>query len=89
MKHVRLKIQGKVQGVSFRYYTLQKARELGIFGFVRNESDGSVYAEAEGSDEQLGEFLDWCHRGPLLARVSHVEVEEGDKKGFVSFEILR
>ena len=89
MKHINLKIYGRVQGVSFRYYTFQKACELGVNGFVRNEPDGSVYAEAEGSDDQLGEFVSWCHHGPMLARVSHVEIEEGEIKGLRTFEINR
>ena len=89
MKHLKVFVEGRVQGVSFRYYTLQKAKQLDVKGFVRNEQNGSVYIEVEGSDEPLGEFISWCHHGPMLARVSNVRIEEGELKGFGSFEILR
>lgn len=72
-KLLSIKIYGKVQGVSFRYYAREKARELSLFGFARNESDGAAYFEAEGEEENLKKFLAWCRKGPETARVEKVE----------------
>ncbi len=88
-KHLKLVITGRVQGVWYRGSTQRKARELGISGFVRNQPDGSVYAEAEGAETQLQALVDWCWQGPELARVENVGVEEGELKGFQGFEIAR
>ena len=89
MKHIIIKVSGKVQGVFFRATAKAKADELGIKGFVRNQSDKSVYAEAEGNDEQLNEFIAWCQQGPRLAHVERCEVEEGKGAGFIEFTIQR
>ena len=75
MKHVNLKIYGRVQGVCFRRSIKKKAKELGVTGLVRNESDGTVYVEAEGREEDLKKLIKWCHAGPELARVEKVEIE--------------
>ncbi len=89
MKHYKLRIQGRVQGVWYRASAHRKARELGLRGFVRNEPDGSVYAEAEGEEAGLQAFVNWCRQGPDLARVEQVTVEEGPIKGFETFEVQR
>ena len=87
--HYVIKISGKVQGVFFRARTKDKATELGINGFVRNENDGSVYVECEGDETILKEFIAWCHHGPERARVDKVEVVEGALKDFVGFLVER
>lgn len=87
--HVNIVITGKVQGVYYRASTKQKADELGIKGFVRNEPDGSVYVEAEASQEVLKQFVSWCHRGPERAQVEHVKITEALLKNFVEFEVRR
>ncbi len=89
MKHVSIQVSGKVQGVFFRASTKDVAEELGITGFVRNESDGSVYIEAEGEDEKLKKFEEWCHHGPKHALVNQVRLKEGSVKGFTKFDIRR
>lgn len=86
-KHLNIKIYGKVQGVFFRAAAQERAENLGINGFARNESDGSVYIEAEGSEENINKFLEWCRKGPLLAKVEKVEISENNLKNFSSFEI--
>lgn len=75
MLHLTIKIHGNVQGVNFRYYTMKKARDLGIAGFVKNEPDGAVYVKAEGERGALDEFLKWCRQGPAYANVDKVEYE--------------
>lgn len=88
-RHLNIEITGKVQGVYYRASTKQKADELGIKGFVRNQPDSSVYIEAEASSEILRHFVEWCHRGPNRAQVKHVEVSEAPLKNFVEFEVRR
>ncbi|MBK7213097.1 MAG: acylphosphatase [Bacteroidales bacterium] len=86
MVHYKISVKGKVQGVGFRYHTIMKAGELGVFGFVRNESDGSVYIEAEGDEDSVRKFLEWCHEGPRWARVTNVEVNSSEPQGYSLFE---
>lgn len=83
-------VRGKVQGVFFRASTRDKARELNLTGFVRNQSDGSVYLEASGNEDQLNKLVAWCKVGPKSARVDQVEVTQLDSAiSFDSFEIRR
>ena len=89
MKHVSIKISGRVQGVYFRASTKDKADELGLKGFVRNERDGSVYIEAEGETAILNQFVEWCHQGPSRAIVEKVVVLDGTLKNFSRFDITR
>jgi len=89
MKHFNLKITGKVQGVWYRGSTLRKAEELGLKGFVRNQSDGSVHIELEGEEAACQALIRWCRKGPPMARVARVKVEESELKNFEQFEILR
>jgi len=85
MKHLNIKIYGQVQGVSFRYYSKEQANALGLTGFVRNATDGSLYIEVEGELEVLEKFIDWCRIGPSLAQVEKIEIEEGKVKGYKEF----
>ena len=80
-----LKISGRVQNVSFRYYTRKKAQEFGISGYVKNELDGSVYVEAEGEEESLDLFILWCQKGPSWARVDEVKIQTSKVQGFDGF----
>jgi len=89
VKHYNINVFGTVQGVFYRAKSKEKADELGIFGFVKNADDGSVYIEAEGQENSLKEFMKWCFIGPEKADVKSVEVEEGDIKGYNTFEIQR
>lgn len=81
LKRAEIKIFGQVQGVFFRQQSREKATELGLTGFVRNEPDDSVYAEAEGEEETLHEFIKWCESGPEHARVSKVETVWREPQG--------
>ncbi len=71
---VHLLVQGIVQGVSFRAYTVDEARRLKVAGWVRNLPDGRVEAEAEGDRKALEALVAWCRHGPPSARVERVEV---------------
>ncbi|MFZ5554257.1 MAG: acylphosphatase [Bacteroidota bacterium] len=88
-KSVVIKVYGKVQGVSFRYYTREKAIGLDVAGFVKNVDDGSVYIEAEGEEEKVNELIKWCKHGPSSARVDKIVVGENKWQGFSGFEIRK
>jgi acylphosphatase len=68
-------VQGRVQGVSFRYYTVNRARELGVTGYVRNRWDETVEVVAEGQRAALEELLAYLREGPRAAFVTGVSVE--------------
>lgn len=89
MKHCNIHVNGKVQGVFFRASTKQKADELGVRGFVRNERDGSVYIEAEADKTTIDEFITWCRKGPAHAVVIEIEINEAPLQNFTTFEIQR
>ena len=76
MKTVHVIIAGKVQGVFFRDYTLQKAKELGVKGWVRNLPNGSVEAMIEGQPASVDGMIEWFYRGSPLSLVSDVQVDE-------------
>lgn len=88
-KHFSIHVSGKVQGVFFRASTQEKANELSIKGFVRNERDGSVFIEAEGEEDQLRSFIEWCRQGPRMAQVTSCKIEEGPLQHYPSFTIQR
>ena len=69
----RLVISGLVQGVGFRFFLAQEAREAGLVGYVRNLDDGSVEAVLEGPRPAVEKIQAWCHHGPELARVQRVD----------------
>ncbi len=87
VKHYNITIKGIVQGVGFRYSTVRMARNMGITGFVCNQTDGSVYIEAEGTPFQLGKFLDWCYQGPSRAQVYNIEYFEANVLNFHGFDV--
>ncbi len=70
-------VRGLVQGVGFRYYTIEAAHRLGLMSWVRNNRDGSVEALAEGDRTQLKQWLEALRRGPKGARVTDVETTWG------------
>lgn len=78
-------ITGRVQGVWYRASMAQEAAALGITGWVRNRSDGSVEAMVAGTPEQVAAIMNWARRGPPAAQVEHVAVEIGSGS-FSGFE---
>ena len=74
-KAVRLRIEGRVQGVSYRMWTVAEASARGLTGWVRNRKDGSVEALVIGASVKVDEIIELCHSGPSLARVTQVTVE--------------
>jgi acylphosphatase len=81
-----LQINGRVQGVGFRYSMQREAARLGVNGWVRNRRDGSVEALAQGSDEAVAALVEWARRGPPGAQVTTLNVSEGVSETAASFE---
>jgi acylphosphatase len=87
-KRVRVLISGIVQGVAYRAHTKEMAKRLGVNGWVRNLPDGKVEALFEGDKDKVDQMVEWCKKGPPLARVDKVEVEEEPYRGeFFDFSI--
>ncbi|KAF1931725.1 Acylphosphatase [Didymella exigua CBS 183.55] len=87
-KRISFQVDGEVQGVNFRSYTQKQARSIGITGFVRNTSDGTVQGEAQGSADQLKDFVQHLNTGPPAASVSGVMHNDiSPKSGESSFHV--
>ena len=88
MKRFHIFVSGRVQGVFFRASTVDTAKKLGIFGWVRNLHDGRVEIIAEAENDKIQEFVDWLKKGgPVLAKVVDLVIEEEvPNKEFNSFE---
>ena len=74
----RLIITGRVQGVGYRDWALATGQQLGVTGWVRNRTDGSVEALVVGDERAVGQMIAACRRGPRLARVDEIDVEPVD-----------
>ena len=88
MIHVNITVTGKVQRIGFRFSSMQEAIKIGVCGFVMNVDHDKVYLEAEGEEEKVNKFVEWCKSGPSWARVRDISVEPGEEKNFTSFEIV-
>lgn len=87
IKKVNIHVSGRVQGVFYRTSTKDKALELGIKGWIMNKPDGSVYIEAEADESVLDQFIEWCKKGPMMARIDNINVSHQSTEGFSSFEV--
>lgn len=89
MRKVKILVSGRVQGVYFRLFTQNKAKHFAVNGSVRNLSDGRVEIIAEAENIIIEKFIQWCHKGPVTARVDQVDITELEPDGaLTSFEIL-
>ena len=84
---VRAIVEGRVQGVSFRDSTRRQAQHLKITGHARNLPDGTVEVLACGEESAVNTLVDWLHKGPPAANVSHVTVHQEDHAPPASFKI--
>jgi acylphosphatase len=80
LSRLHARVEGRVQGVGFRYFVLETAQALGVSGWVRNRWDESVEVMAEGERAALERLLDALRRGPRMSFVSNVQVEWGEWK---------
>ena len=90
MKKISMTVEGRVQGVGFRYTTKQLADDIGIKGTVRNNEDGSVQIEAMGEEKDINQFLQQIKNNPTpFSKVDEVIVEEKESlQNFISFRII-
>jgi acylphosphatase len=85
---ITARVIGRVQGVYFRAATQIEANKLGITGWVKNTAEGDVCLEAEGDEKGLEQLVLWLHKGPKLAKVEQVIVENSEASdSFQSFGI--
>ena len=80
-KRVIIKVAGKVQGVFFRASIFNKAQQLLLGGWVRNQKDGGVKVTAEGGEEKLKELVKYCQSGPEFANVERLDVKWEEANG--------
>ncbi|HSQ99879.1 MAG TPA: acylphosphatase [Sphingomicrobium sp.] len=87
-RHARhVTVAGRVQGVFFRAWTRDLARQLGVTGWVRNCPDGSVEAHVEGEEQDLERLVDRMRGGPRAAEVTEILAREVEPCGFKRFEV--
>jgi acylphosphatase len=84
----RLLIAGRVQGVGYRAWMMEKARELGVDGWVRNRVDGAVEALIAGDVAAVEEMSRACRRGPRMAEVVRIEEELADPPEEPGFHLM-
>jgi acylphosphatase len=84
-RHIRL--SGRVQGVFYRAWTREQARELGLAGWVRNCSDNSVEAHLEGEKGAVEQMIERMRQGPTAARVDDISVEQSEPENARRFEV--
>ncbi len=76
MRAIRALVHGRVQGVFFRVYTRDKANQLQLTGWVRNNRDGTVECHAQGPNPAITEFISFLHQGSPSSKVDNVSVNE-------------
>lgn len=86
-KTIHCFVSGRVQGVCFRMSTEQKAKILGLTGWVRNLKDGRVEVMASGETHLVDELQQWLSHGPSMAKVLNVESHTVDYQEFADFSI--
>jgi acylphosphatase len=88
IRKVKILVSGRVQGVYFRLFTQNKAKHFAIKGSAKNLPDGRVEIIAEAENMTIEKFIKWCHKGPITARVDHLEITElQHDEALTSFEI--
>ena len=85
---MRLTIRGRVQGVSYRWWTVGEATARGLDGWVRNRRDGSVEVLASGPIAKVDELIEGCRQGPPAARVTDIEISPQEGRAESGFRQL-
>ncbi len=85
----QISVKGRVQRVGYRFNAQAMAHKLDLTGFAKNLNDGSVLIHAEGEEEQINKYIEWCYVGPRWAEVTEVNAEEQELKGYTTFEVKK
>jgi len=88
MKTLKLIISGKVQGVFFRANAKKQADKLGIKGYVKNTDENKVEILAQGSEENIKNFIEFCKQGPPEAEVTDIQIKELKNQKLGEFKII-
>jgi acylphosphatase len=83
----KIKIFGRVQGVFFRQGAVNQARTLGVDGWVRNASDGTVEAYLKGEEAAVERMIGWMRRGPSNARIEDVSIQQAELEELTGFSV--
>jgi len=89
VKTINVIVSGRVQGVGFRYFTLNKARELGVSGWVRNLHTGEVEILASSPPDKMEKFIETINSGPSFAQVTNLNYRDTHEHQSGDFEILK
>ena len=84
---IRVRIEGRVQGVSYRASTQARAQRLGVVGWVKNLPEGAVEAHIEGQESDVKALLAWCEEGPPRAHVAAVTWVNAPREHAAHFEV--
>ena len=87
IRHYKISVFGKVQGVWYRKSAKEKATELKIDGVITNQPDGSVFISAQGEEKNLNDFILYCNSGSELAEVRSLQIEEAPLSENTGFKI--
>jgi acylphosphatase len=88
MIQYEITVTGRVQGVGYRYFAVQKAIEIGITGWVKNSVNGSVIIVAQGIEEEIKTFIDYLYLGPTRSRVDQIsKVKFNTLSNFNTFSV--
>ncbi|MBL7137014.1 MAG: acylphosphatase [Candidatus Marinimicrobia bacterium] len=86
--HDEIIVQGFVQGIGYRYFTLRKARDYNLIGYVKNLMNGDVLCEVEGEEGLVNDFIKELRIGPTFSRVTNIIVEKSNTLvGYMTFEV--
>ena len=86
MKCYKINILGQIHKRDFRFYAMQKAYQVGVRGYVFRPGENSVVLEAEGEEDALGRFVEWCKMGPMGSRIENVSFFEKEICNYSSFD---
>lgn len=88
MQRVKVLVDGRVQGVGYRYFVQKQAVKFHVSGYVKNLPGGKVEIDAEGEGDSLRDFLEHCYQGPPSARVDLFHRLDVIPFGYTRFRIL-
>lgn len=89
IRHYNITVKGKVQRVSYRFWTQATAMKYNLTGFVRNLHNGDVYMEVEGEENDINMLIDLCYVGSPRSEVKEVNAVESELKDFETFEVIK